>query len=100
VENHQHLTARGNDLSLHFPSQVKIVSISKYGSCICVFKLRADLFNMIDNIYEEDFFSNNLYTLMIFPSGQAFRKLAIQGTYSKWYLVVVTFVAKFVLSGV
>jgi hypothetical protein len=37
---------------------------------------------------------------MIFPSGQAIRKLAIQGTYSKWYLVVVTFVAKFVLSGV
>jgi len=55
---------------------------------------------MIDNIYEEDFFSNNLYTLMIFPSGQAIRKLAIQGTSSKWYLVVVTFVAKFVLSGV
>jgi hypothetical protein len=38
---------------------------------------------------------------MIFPSGQAIRKLAIQGTYSKWYLVVVvTFAAKFVLSGV
>lgn len=32
VENHQHLTVRGNDLSLHFPSQVKIVSFSKYGS--------------------------------------------------------------------
>jgi len=30
---------------------------------------------------------------MIFPSGQAIRKLAIQRTYSKWYLVVVTFVA-------
>ena len=85
-------------MSLHFPSQVKIVSFSKYGSCICVFKIGADLFNMIDNIYEEDFLATIF--IMIFPSGQAIRKLAIQGTYSKWYLVVVTFVAKFVLSRV